>query len=152
MNSIRYIPWAGNDLGISFTMSKGRISIFKKTLEALHFPEHYHFLFNTSEKTFAIQVCGMNDEGAHRSIVNWGEKFRCEVYCIDLVRFVFQTCEWEDKYLYRVLGTPRTEQQLIMFDLKTALRVCDFPSQSRQIGSGKIVLGKFPVRGVDSNC
>ncbi len=145
MNKISYLSWAAGDLGITFSMRKGRISIFRKTLDEIQFPEYYHFLFNTSEKTFAIQVCGMDDEGAHRLIVDLGKKFRCEVNCTSLVRFVYQTCGWDSNSSYRILGTPSPDQQLVKFDLKSAQKTDGMRLQFRRIGTGKIVPVKFPA-------
>ena len=146
MSKLRYIPWAVDDLGITFTMRKGRIQIFKKTLEKIQFPEYCHFLFNTVEKTIAIQACDMDDKGAHRLIVDTGKRFRCEVNCTNLVRFVYQTCGWDEKYSYRILGTPRLEEQLIKYDLKLARKVYKERTPFHRIGRGKVVAAKFPVR------
>ena len=52
MRKLRYIPWAADDLGITFSLDKGRIQIFKKTLETIQFPEYCHFLFNHSHSGF----------------------------------------------------------------------------------------------------
>ena len=146
MSKLRYIPWAVDDLGITFTLRKGRIQIFKRTLEKIQFPEYCHFLFNTVEKTIAIQACDMDDKGAHRLIVDMGKRFRCEVNCTSLVRFVYQTCGWEEEYSYRILGTPRLEEQLIKHDLKLARKVCKERVPFHRIGRGKFVAAKFPVR------
>ncbi len=146
MSKLRYIPWAVDDLGITFTMRKGRIQIFKKTLEKIQFPEYCHFLFNTVEKTIAIQACDMDDKGAHRLIVDTGKRFRCEVNCTNLVRFVYQTCGWDEKYSYRILGTPRLEEHLINYDLKLARKVYKERTPFHRIRRGKVVAAKFPVR------
>ena len=146
MRKLRYIPWAADDLGITFTLNKGRIQIFKKTLEKIQFPEYCHFLFNTVEKTIAIQACDMDDKGAHRLIVDTGKRFRCEVNCTNLVRFVYQTCGWDEKYSYRILGTPRLEERLINYDLKLARKVYKERTPFHRIGRGKVVAAKFPVR------
>ena len=146
MSKLRYIPWAADDLGITFSLDKGRIQIFKKTLETIQFPEYCHFLFNTAEKTIAIQACNMDDKGAHRLIVDMGKRFRCEVNCTSLVRFVYQTCGWEEKYSYRIFGTPRLEEHLIKYDLKLARKACEERVPLHQIGKGEIVAAKFPVR------
>lgn len=146
MSKLRYIPWAVDDLGITFTLRKGRIQIFKKTLEKIQFPEYCHFLFNTVEKTIAIQACDMDDKGAHRLIVDTGKRFRCEVNCTNLVRFVYQTCGWDEKYSYRILGTPRLEERLINYDLKLARKVYKERTPFHRIGRGKVVTAKFPVR------
>ena len=103
-------------------------------------------VFNTSERTFAIQACSMDDEGAHRLIVNTKKKFRCEVNCTSLVRFVYQTCGWETENSYRILGLLRLDQQLIKFDLKSAQRTGGTRLQFRRTGTGRIVPVKFLVR------
>ena len=143
---IRYIPWETKDLGITFNMRKRRIAIFKKTLEAIHFPEYCHFLFNTTENTFAIQACRMDDEGAHRLAVDFEKKYRCEVNCTSLVRLVYQTCGWRDRNSYRIIGVPRPKQQLVKFDLKLAQTTSEEKLPIVQTGSGKIVSVKFPAR------
>ena len=149
MNELRYLPWAGDDLGITFTLSKGRITIFKRTLEAIQFPEYYHFLFNTSENTFAIQACGMDDKGAHRLRVDFDKKFRCEVNCKSLVQFVYQTYGWEVNCSYRIIGVPRLEQQLISFDLKAAVKTSKQLLKPPFTGKKKVFSIKFPVRCAD---
>ena len=35
-------------LGMSFCEEEGRITVFRKTLEALEWPSHYRFLYNLS--------------------------------------------------------------------------------------------------------
>ena len=38
-------------LGMSFCEEEGRITVFRKTLEALEWPSHYRFLYNRKMKT-----------------------------------------------------------------------------------------------------
>lgn len=149
MTKIQYIPWISDDLGITFSLSKGRISIFKRTLEAIRFPEYYHFLYNASERTLAIQACAIDDKGAHRLSVDLEKKYRCEVNCKSLVRFVYQTCGWEDKNSYRIIGVPRLEEQLIKFDLKSARKTSKALLQPPRSVRGQIVSVRFPVGRAD---
>ena len=149
MNNIRYMPWAADDLGITFTLSKGRITIFKRTLEMIQFPEYYHFLFNSFEQSFAIQPCEMDDKGAHRLSVNFEKKFRCEVNCKSLVRFVYQTCGWEEKNSYRIIGVPRLEQKLIRFDLKSAVKTSKKLLKPPYTGKARAISLRIPVRRVN---
>ena len=53
-------------LGMSFCEEEGRITVFRKTLEALEWPSHYRFLYNRKMKQIAVQACGAEEAGAHR--------------------------------------------------------------------------------------
>ena len=44
-------------LGMSFCEEEGRITVFRKTLEALEWPSHYRFLYNRKMKQIAVQAC-----------------------------------------------------------------------------------------------
>ena len=50
-------------LGMSFCEEEGRITIFRKTLEALEWPSHYRFLYNRKMKQIAVQACGAEESG-----------------------------------------------------------------------------------------
>lgn len=58
--------WQQNMMGLTFRYADGRISIFKSALEAIGRPEFYHFLYNSAKQMFAIQACGIDEEGANR--------------------------------------------------------------------------------------
>lgn len=58
--------WQKNMMGLTFRYADGRISIFKSALEAIGRPEFYHFLYNPAKQMFAIQACGIDEEGANR--------------------------------------------------------------------------------------
>ena len=60
----QYVSWDLSQPGISFSFSSGRIAIFLRTLDLLKYPEFIRFLFNPDSGMFAVQICGMNDEGA----------------------------------------------------------------------------------------
>lgn len=53
---------------------------------------------------------------------------------------------WEEKYSYRIFGTPRLEEHLIKYDLKLARKACEERASFRKVGGGKVVAAKFPVR------
>ena len=146
MGIVRYISWEAEELGITFNLSQGRITIFKKTLEVINFPEYYHFLFNPEDRMFAIQACSMDDNDAHRLSVDMNRKFRCEVKSMSLVRFVYQTCGWKEKRSYRIQGRVEPEKQLVRFDLKSGLQIYQGRLMSCQICEGKIIPLKLSVR------
>ena len=45
-------------LGMSFCEEEGRITVFRKTLEALEWPSHYRFLYNRKMKQIWKIRCG----------------------------------------------------------------------------------------------
>lgn len=117
-----YVSWDYSTPGISFSLVPGRITIFKNTLEALGYPEYYRFLFDTENRRFAVQVCEIDDEGAHRL----PETFLHDHYAIksmDLVRFVYSTCDWNRKVTYRIPGEVYPAERLVNFNLVGALEL-----------------------------
>ena len=51
---MKYITWNYNEPGISFSISAGRINIFKTTLNALRYPPYFRFLFDKDNRKFAV--------------------------------------------------------------------------------------------------
>jgi hypothetical protein len=118
-----FIAWDFSVPGISFNINSGRITIFKTTLVAMGFPEFFHFLFSPEDRIFGIEPCGIDDGGAYR----FPDVITREHYdfkCIDLVRFVYQTCGWKKKLTYRIPGERLApDSRTILFDLQNALEV-----------------------------
>ena len=117
-----YINWDLEQPGISFSAKYGRISILKKTLEILGYPEYYRFLFSPEDRLFAVQACKISDEGAHRLPVETIEE-NYEIKSMDLVQFIFDVCGWNKKVSYRAAGMEIAEENTIQFDLSTALEI-----------------------------
>ena len=105
-----YIAWDYSAPGISFNVGSGRITIFKTTLEAIGYPEHFRFLFSP-------------DGGAHR-LPEIVKRDHYDIKSKDLVRFVFQSCGWAKKLTYRVPGVRKApDSHTVYFDLQQALEV-----------------------------
>ena len=79
-------------LGMSFCEEEGRITVFRKTLEALEWPSHYRFLYNRKMKQIAVQACGAEESGAHR-VGKPDESNSGEIKCICNELFT-----WADVY------------------------------------------------------
>ena len=61
-------------LGMSFCEEEGRITVFRKTLEALEWPSHYRFLYNRKMKQIAERIVWenwMNPIAAKSSVWHW---------------------------------------------------------------------------------
>ena len=116
-----YIAWDFSAPGISFNMDRGRITIFKTTLVAMGHPEFFHFLFSPEDLVFGIEPCNIDDGGAKRLPDNLTRE-HYDIRSKDLVRFVFQTCGWQNNLTYRVAGEQQTSG-MVYFDLRQALEV-----------------------------
>ena len=108
--------WPADAKGITFEPCKWRILIHKSTIEALGTPEYVRFLFNAEKRRFAVQACGMHDDGAEKlPKLQTGDGGY--VYCMFLVQYVFKTCEWNPEYTHRAAGILYSRERLVDFDL-----------------------------------
>lgn len=149
MERVIYVLWNPDDVGITFNLSQGRITILKRTLEVIQFPEYYRFMFSPEDKAFAIQGCKMDDQGAHRLSISTRRKFRCDVKSMDLVRFVYETCGWDKKKSYRIQGTAKLDQQLVEFELAEALGIQEGHLLPPKRGRKGLI---YKISSLDSGC
>ncbi len=117
-----YYTWNHSALGISFMISAGRITIFKTTLAALGYPEYYRFMFNSSDLRFAVQACGIDDDGAKQMPGGKGSD-HCDIKSMKLVRYIYRTCGWNTRLSYRIEGAAVPDQRLVAFDLTRAYEI-----------------------------
>ena len=118
------ITWTHSDPGISFAASSGRITIFKTTLKAMGYPPYFRFLLDTDHKQFGIECCGFESSGSHQLPERIADD-HYDIKCMDLVRFIYQTCGWDMKSTYRIKGIPAPDHRMIVFDLTAALIVAE---------------------------
>lgn len=118
-----YINWDVTVPGISFNVVSGRITIFKSTLKAMGYPEFFRFLFSPEDLTFGVEPCHIDDGGSYR-LPDKLTREHFDIKCMDLVRFVYQTCGWGKKLTYRIPGIRYSaDNRLVYFDLRQALEV-----------------------------
>ena len=116
-----YVTWDLKQPGISFCLAEGRITIFKSTLDVLGYPEYYRFLFSPEDRLFAVQKCTMSDPGANR--LGKLNQDHYNVKTIDLVRFVYSSCRWNEQITYRVAGVGFPMDGAVQFDLAAAYEI-----------------------------
>ena len=122
MTEPKYVNWDIKQPGISFCLSEGRITLFKTTMEILGYPEYYRFLFSPESRVFAVQACKIGDEGANRGKMTPGLD-HLSLKSLDLVRFVYRTCDWKEKPTYRVPGIGFPEDKAVQFNLREAYEI-----------------------------
>ena len=108
--------------GMSFCEEAGRITVFRKTLEALEWPSHYRFLYNRKMKQIAVQACGAEEAGAHR-VGKLDESNSGEIKCMALVRMIYGDSGWDKKMSYRLLGRAFPQQRLVSFKITDAMQI-----------------------------
>lgn len=114
--------WQQNMLGLTFRYADGRISVFKSALEAIGRPEFYHFLYNPIKQMFAIQACGIDEEGANR-LPKHSTDDRYEIKSKGLVRLIYQSCGWDRTRSYRLPGVEYPQHRLVNYDLSRAIPI-----------------------------
>ena len=107
---------------MSFCEEEGRITVFRKTLEALEWPSHYRFLYNRKMKQIAVQACGAEEAGAHR-VGKLDESNSGEIKCMALVRMIYGDSGWDKKMSYRLLGRAFPQQRLVSFKIMDAMQI-----------------------------
>ena len=88
----------------------------------VHNSQLYRFMFNSSELRFAVQACGIDDDGAkHMPGLKRSDHFN--IKSMKLVRYIYRTCGWSTRLSYRIQGVAVPDQRLIAFDLTSALEI-----------------------------
>ncbi|WP_295094805.1 hypothetical protein [Ruminococcus sp.] len=118
------LSWDNEELGLSFEKAYGRINIFKNTLAALGYPANFRFLFDGVNRKFAIECCQYESSGSLQLPDQFIED-NYEIKSMDLVKFIYQTCGWNEKYLYRTKGIIVPIRNMVIFDLSQAIKFKD---------------------------
>ncbi len=118
-----FVIWDYTTPGISFSIKSGRITIFKTTLEAMGYPEYFHFRFSPEDLMFGVEPCHIDDGGSHR-LPDELAREHFDIKCKALVRFVYQTCGWSKQLTYRIPGEKYADDgRLVVFDLRRAYEI-----------------------------
>lgn len=116
------LSWENADLGISFSVAYGRITVFKTTLKAIGLPQYFRFLLDPENGKLAVEKCSYKSSGAHQLPEDTSHD-GYELKSMDMVRFIYQTCGWDMKSTYRIRGIAVPDRDMVVFDLTTAYRV-----------------------------
>lgn len=88
-------------------------------------PGCFRFLINQEEKKIAMQVCRFGEEGFHITPEYPNKKFSYEITSIELLRMIWNMCDWNSQYSYRIMGDFIPNHQAVVFDLNNAERIND---------------------------
>ena len=73
-------------------------------------------------KMFAIQACGIDEEGANR-LPKHSTDDRYEIKSKGLVRLIYQSCGWDRTRSYRLPGVEYPQHRLVNYDLSRAIPI-----------------------------
>ena len=112
--------------GISFSMKRRRVLIYRCTLRALGMPKNLRFLLNMKKKRVAVQACEAIDRDSFKvPEFNLGSKDQYEITSQNFLNIIYKTAEWDREKTYRMSGTVYPENRLVEFDLKNVEEISE---------------------------
>ena len=113
-----------NKLGMSFSLSRGRLLVYHATIIELGNPDYVRFLYNDGKKRIAVQCCEKIDkEGFRVPAVDVGERFQFEITSSPLLSVIYKKCGWGAGRTYNVIGTSHPEHRLVEYKLEEAKEI-----------------------------
>ena len=78
--------------------------------------------FILEDLMFAIQACGIDEEGANR-LPKHSTDDRYEIKSKGLVRLIYHSCGWDRTRSYRLPGVEYPQHRLVNYDLSRAIPI-----------------------------
>lgn len=112
------------NLGLSFSITRGRVLIYHATIRELGEPDYIRFLYDDGRKRVAVQCCEKIDrEGFRVPKVQPGDRFQFEINSSPWLSVIYKKCEWDIEQTYTVNGTSYPEHRLVEFKLDDAIPI-----------------------------
>lgn len=113
-----------NKLGMSFSITRGRLLIHHATIIELGDPDYIRFLYNDGSRRMAIQCCEKIDRDGFRvPKAAPGERFQFEISSSPLLSIIYKKCGWDIEQSYSVVGASYPEHRLVEFKLDEAKKI-----------------------------
>jgi len=108
-------------LGISFSLKRRRVLIYRSSLRNLGTPQNIRFLLNVKDKKIAVQACEAIDRDSFK-VPNFedGSKDPYEITSISFLNMIYKLAGWDQTQTYRIVGTPYPDKRLVEFFLLEA--------------------------------
>ena len=115
---------SGSRLGMSFSITRGRLLIYHATIIELGNPDYIRFLYNDGKRRVAVQCCEKIDkEGFRVPKVAPGERFQFEISGSPFLSVIYKKCQWNIEQAYNVFGISYLEHRLVEFRLDDAKQI-----------------------------
>lgn len=116
-------------LGVSFSLKRRRILIYRTALKAIGSPRFIRLLVSRKDKRFAVQCCEEIDRDAYEipAYDTW-EQF--EISSLKFISLIYKMAGWDQAKSYRVFGYPVEKYRLILYCLDEAKEITDSEFES----------------------
>lgn len=115
-----------NKNGISLSLKRRRILIYKETLRSIGAPQNIRFLLNMKKKRIAVQACEAIDRDSFTvPDLNTMKDAQYEITSITFVRMVYKLAGWSENLTYRIMGTVYPQNHLVEYELDNAIIISD---------------------------
>ena len=115
---------AENRLGMSFSITRGRLLVYHATIRELGEPGYIRFLYNDGKRRVAVQCCEKIDEEGFRVPKAYqGERFQFEINSSPWLSVIYKKCGWDIEQSYSVTGVSYPEHRLVEFRLDNAKKI-----------------------------
>ena len=112
--------------GISFSMKRRRVLIYRCSLRALGMPKNIRFLLNMKKRRVAVQACEAIDRDSFKvPEFNLGSKDQYEITSQSFLKVIYKLAEWNRDKTYQLKGVVYPENRLIEFDLAAAEEISE---------------------------
>lgn len=118
-------------LGVSFSLKRSRILIYRTALKAIGSPRFIRLLVSKRDKRFAVQCCEEIDRDAYEipAYDTW-EQF--EITSIKFINLIYKLAGWDQDKNYKILGYPVEKYRLILYCLDEAKEMTDIEFDSNE--------------------
>ena len=109
-------------LGISFSLKRARVRIYRDVFRALGEPGCFRFLIDEETNRLAMQVCSFGDAGFHVAPDYYDKDpgWSFEITSLELLELIWEQCDWDPEGAYRITGILCRDINVVMFDLNDA--------------------------------
>ena len=109
-------------LGISLSLKRARVRIYRDVFRALGEPGCFRFLIDEETNRLAMQVCAFGDAGFHVS-PDYSDNdpgWSSEITSLELVEVIWEQGDWDAEGTYRITGILCPDINVVMFELNDA--------------------------------
>lgn len=120
----------GNGLGITFSLKRGRILIYRTALKAIGSPRFIRLLVSRKDKRIAVQCCEEIDRDSYAipAYETW-EQF--EIASTKFISLIYKLTKWDPDKNYRIYGYAVEKYHLILYCLDEAKETKDMDLESK---------------------
>jgi len=112
--------------GISFSIKRSRVLIYRSTIRELKSPEYIRFLLNKKKHTIAVQCCEQIDQDSFKvpDLAN-DKRVQFEISSMNFLSIIYEIANWDPKKTYHLTGYYIEKYRLVLYDLNEANVISD---------------------------